>query len=306
MNQTPDPIQPDLVRTAPDGSPLREDGTPYPEGLARGGADFADNTQPAPAPAPIETGSEIVLEKPMGALADSTPLVPSADAFSLTVDTDEKSKILHVAIGDGTTDRIPFVCLPQISAFAELAVVEAQVEISEMVETMRNSDANQGNGRPGHSGHERSARVVRQRGNGGRRGDYRRWSGRGKRRGRFIAFARTWTRLDYEFAQLGILDPWELPAAKFYRLGYGAATKNMTAEQLEKFHDALDGKADEKQEARDQAARRAGQDNEQVKMRREMARAKTPGERLKAREAGRQRRLAALKAAKERKERDGV
>lgn len=91
----------------------------------------------------VDQPAEPISESLVPAEAEPVPTV-LADPTMLTMPADG-AKVLYVQCGAG--DKIPFVCLPQISAFAELAVVEAQVSISENVEAMRSSAANQGNGR---------------------------------------------------------------------------------------------------------------------------------------------------------------
>lgn len=133
------------VKQAADGTPLREDGTPYPEMQSRRGQEFApvapptieqrpDDAHPGTAIAPIEYAphAEAILVDPLEPMPEPA-----------------RSKVLYVQLGEPEEglDKIPFVCLPSISAFAELRVVKAQVAISENVEAMKNSPSNQSNGR---------------------------------------------------------------------------------------------------------------------------------------------------------------
>lgn len=66
----------------------------------------------------------------------------------------------------------------------------------------------------------------------------------------------------------------------------------MNAEQIKAFYDALD--SDEQSNAVE-GLRRAGQDEAQIAMRRNMEQASTPGEKVRARNEGRRNRAAMLR-----------
>ena len=128
------------VIEGPDGTPLRADGTPYAEASSRNGQPLESREAPA------EPAAELAVAATRIETIPPDPQIGSPE--QLTVD-ESKGRLLYMPIGhvDSNLDRIPFVCLPIISAFAELAVVEAQVTISENVDAMKNSTSDTGNGR---------------------------------------------------------------------------------------------------------------------------------------------------------------